>query len=73
MLSQSGVPIIGLIVGNGNLSTILSIDDGILGGGDNTNVESITRSVVKYVINNIMITALTGQRKTATYLYLVRE
>ena len=28
---------------------------------DNTNVESKTRSLVKYVINNIMSTALTGQ------------
>ena len=27
---------------------------------DNTNVESRTRSVVNYVINNIMSTALTG-------------
>ena len=40
---------------------------------DNTNVESKIMSVVKYVINNIMITALTGQRKTATYLHLMRE
>ena len=40
---------------------------------DNTNVESRGLSVVKYVINNIMSTALTGQRKTATYLHLVRE
>ena len=28
---------------------------------DNTNVDSKTRSVVKYVINNIMSTALTGR------------
>ena len=41
--------------------------------GDNKNVESRTRYVVKYVINNITSTALTGQRKTATYLHLVRE
>ena len=40
---------------------------------DNTNVESRTQYVVKCVINNIMSTALTGQRKTATYLHLVRE
>ena len=40
---------------------------------DNTNVESRTRSLVNYVINNIMSTALTDRRKTATYLYLVRE
>ena len=40
---------------------------------DNTNVESRTRSVVKYVINNIMSTALTGRRKTAMCLHLVRE
>ena len=40
---------------------------------DNTNVDSRSLSVVKYVINNIMSTALTGQRKTATYLHLVRE
>ena len=40
---------------------------------DNTNVESRTRSVVKYVINNIMSTVLTGLRKTATYLHLMRE
>ena len=40
---------------------------------DNTNVESRILSVVKYVINNIMSTALTGQKKTATYLHLVRE
>ena len=40
---------------------------------DNTNVESRSMSVVKYVINNIMITALTGRRKTDTYLHLVRE
>ena len=40
---------------------------------DNKNVESRSMSVVKYVINNIMITALTGRRKTATYLHLVRE
>ena len=40
---------------------------------DNTNVESRSRSVVKYVINNIMSTALTGQKKMATYLHLVRE
>ena len=30
---------------------------------DNTNVESRTRYVVKYVINKIMSTALTGQRQ----------
>ena len=40
---------------------------------DNTNVESRTLSVVKYVINKITSTALTGRRKTATYLHLVRE
>ena len=40
---------------------------------DNTNVESRSLSVVKYNINNIMSTALTGRRKTATYLHLVRE
>ena len=40
---------------------------------DNTNVESRTRSVVKYVINNIMSTALMGRIKTATYLHLVHE
>ena len=40
---------------------------------DNTNVESRSLSVVKYVINNIMSTALTGRRKTATYLHLVRD
>ena len=40
---------------------------------DNTNVESRNRSVVKYVINKIMSTALMGRRKTATYLHLVRE
>ena len=40
---------------------------------DNKNVESRTRSVLKYDINNIMSTALTGRRKTATYLHLVRE
>ena len=40
---------------------------------DNTNVESRSLSIVKYVINNIMSTSLTGQRKTATYLHLVRE
>ena len=40
---------------------------------DNTNLESRTESVVKYVINNIMSTALTGRRKTATYLHLVHE
>ena len=40
---------------------------------DNTNVESRGLSVVKYVINNIMSTALTGRRKTATYLHLVCE
>ena len=40
---------------------------------DNTNVESRNRYVVKYVIHNIMSTALTGRRKTATYLHLVRE
>ena len=39
----------------------------------NTNVESRILSVVKYVINNIMSTALTGRIKTATYLHLVRE
>ena len=39
----------------------------------NTNVESRSLSVVKYIINNIMSTALTGRRKTATYLHLVRE
>ena len=39
---------------------------------DNTNVESRTRSLVKYIINNITITALTGLRKTDTYLHLVR-
>ena len=40
---------------------------------DNTNVESRSLSVVKYVINNIMSTALTGRRKTAMYFHLVRE
>ena len=40
---------------------------------DNKNVESRSLSLVKYVINNIMSTALTGRRKTATYLHLVRE
>ena len=40
---------------------------------DNTKVKSRCLSVVKYVINNIMSTSLTGQRKTATYLHLVRE
>ena len=40
---------------------------------DNTNVESGNRSVVKYVINNIMSTALTGRRKTATHLHISRE
>ena len=40
---------------------------------ENTNVENKTRSVVKYVINNIMIIALTGRIKTAKYLHLVRE
>ena len=40
---------------------------------DNTNVESRSLSVVKYVINKIMSTALTGRRKMATYLHLVRE
>ena len=51
-----------------------------IGGGvimllitDNTNVDSRTRSVVKYVINNIMSTALTGRIKTAMHLHLVRE
>ena len=39
----------------------------------NTNLESRSMSVVNYVINNIMSTALTGRRKTATYLHLVRE
>ena len=39
---------------------------------DNTNVESRSLSVIKYVINNIMITELTGRRNTATYLHLVR-
>ena len=34
---------------------------------DNTNVESKTRSLVKYVINNIMSTALTGRREN-TYV-----
>ena len=32
---------------------------------DNTNVENRSLSVVKYVINNIVSTALTGRRKTA--------
>ena len=40
---------------------------------NNTNVESRTRSLVKYVINNIMSTTLKGRRKTAKYLHLVRE
>ena len=40
---------------------------------ENTNVESRSLSVVKYVINNIMRTALTGRRKTDTYLHLVHE
>ena len=43
------------------------------GVSENTNVDSITRYVVKYVINNIMSTELTGRRKTATYLHLMRE
>ena len=30
---------------------------------DHTNIESKTRSVVKYVINNIMSTALPGRRE----------
>ena len=33
------------------------------GRSDNTHVESKTLSVVKYVINNIMIAALTGRRE----------
>ena len=45
----------------------------ILNQLDNTNLESRSLSVVKYVINNIMIIALPGQRKTAMYLHLVRE
>ena len=40
---------------------------------DNTNIQSRRLSVVKYVINNIMSTALTVRRKTATYLHLMRE
>ena len=40
---------------------------------DNTNVGSRTQPVVKYVINNIMSTELTGQRNTAAYLHLVHE
>ena len=40
---------------------------------DNTNVESRSLSVVKYIINNITGTALTGRRKTVMYLNLVRE
>ena len=32
------------------------------GTSDNTHVDSRTRSVVKYVINNIMSTALIGRR-----------
>ena len=40
---------------------------------DNTNVEIRNRYVVKYVINNIMSTALTGQRNMAAYFHLVRE
>ena len=40
---------------------------------DNTNVESRSLSVVKYVINNVMSAALTVRIKTATYLHLVRE
>ena len=40
---------------------------------EDTNVESRSLSVVKYVIHNIISTALTGRRKTATYLHLVRE
>ena len=40
---------------------------------DNTNVESSGLSIVKYVINNIMSTSLTGRRKTATYLHIVHE
>ena len=43
------------------------------GVSDNKNVESRTRYVVNYVINNIISTALTGRRKTATYLHLMRE
>ena len=46
---------------------------GLRGSSDNTNVESRTQYVVKYVINNITSTALTGQKKTATYLHLVSE
>ena len=40
---------------------------------ENTNVVSRSLSAVKYVINNIMSTTLTGRRKTDTYLHLVRE
>ena len=34
-----------------------------MGPSDNKNVESKTRSVLKYVINNIMSTALTSRRE----------
>ena len=40
----------------------LSKFDNYLTGSDNTNVDSRPRSVVKYVIKNIMSTSLTGQR-----------
>ena len=39
-----------------------TVDSEDCAGTDNKNVESKTRSVVKYVIKNIMSTALTGQR-----------
>ena len=55
----------------GRITIINKVSDS--GSSDNTNVESRGLSVVKYVINNIMSTALTGRRKTATYLHLVRE
>ena len=45
----------------------------VLAATENTNVEIRSLSVLKYVINNIMITALTGLRKTDTYLHIVRE
>ena len=51
----------------------LFLGDGCSEVSDNTNVESRSLSVVKYVINNIMSTELTGRRKTAAYLHLVRE
>ena len=40
---------------------------------DNINVESKTRSVVKYVIKNIMSTGLRSEERTATYWHFERE